>query len=1322
MASEAQLSLVVGLRDQASKGLKSLGGLINGLGKATTGLAVGGLAAGAAGVAALSGVLVQSIGNARESTAVLAQTEAVIKSTGGVAGFTAQQISDMAGALSAAEGKSLFGSADIQRGQNLLLTFTNIRDTLPEATSVMVDMAQALGTDVKGGAVALGKALNDPIKGIAALGRVGVTFTEQQQGQIKAMVEAGKVADAQRIILAELNREFGGSAAAAAAANGGFAQLQDQWGEMTEGIGKELLPAVVKLMSFLTGPQVQGAAQFLADALVGGLTTAIDWLTGTALPAVQGFVQEVQHWFDIMGGGGDGAGAVIQLVIDKIGELFPALRPVTDFLSRNFWPAWEAGERAVGVVRDSILTFIQAFNGDWQNSDGILLIHQAFGEIGIAVGIARDAVLTFIQAYQGNWENSDQILLIHQAFGVLGQVISGTVVPAIQSVIGWLQENWSWLSQIAVAVGVAVAAFSTISTVVGIVASVVATFGAIAGVIGPIVALVGESVALVGVMQTVGTVLGVVVAALGGPVAIAIGAVALAVGALYLAWTTNFLGIQQIVASAWATMQPIFAQVVAWLGTNIPAAAASVAAFWNGALLPALQTVWSFIQTSVIPLLTTLATSVLTALGAAISTLAAFWTGTLQPALQAVWSFIQGNIVPLFQALANVYLAALRLALTAMAGIWQNVLLPAIQAVWSFIAENLSPILAAVASTFTNTLSPAVNSAGSVLSTVLGPAINTVTGFFSTWGAAIGGVSSAIQGVIGWLNGLASKLNTIHLPAWMTPGSPTPWEIGMWGVARSTKAATAETGTLSRTLSALDLKNGGSDTGPAKAIADTISGVADAISKGIDAYAKLGSFLRPDTTSIQSFASATADTVQIFINTAKQFKAKAIEAAGVFADGAGKLIGIIGSGADALAKLPSYAGVTRDQVVRFANDIAGTVATFIVVIRDFNAKAVDAAAAWSESAGKIVAVIAPGVEAFTKLADFKGLAQAALDAFGEGLRLIVAKMLDLASQFDVDGVAAAATFGEAVLHIVSPIGEAADAFTKLASYKGFASWVLDMLGADVRLAVTKMLDLASQFSGDGVRAADAFVQSAGTIATGIGNAIDALSKVSSYKGLPDGALTTFFTDLQSIMQQSAQLASTGFADVWQQSFELLTPDMGLALQTTLQMLTDFTIRPWLKGQEIVLNVGGRSMATALGAGFSGASGDVVGKARQFGADLAAAVVSGFGKPTLTVTINSTGGNDLNSASPISLFGKRANGGPVSGGVPYWVGERGRELVVPSTSGTVVPNNLVRQLQAAFVPAPAERAVSSQPPITYVSITVNNDANEILDALRQVGAV
>jgi hypothetical protein len=59
---------------------------------------------------------------------------------------------------------------------------------------------------------------------------VGVSFTDQQKEQIKTMQEAGDMAGAQGVILAELNKEFGGSALAAAQADGGMAQLSDSMG------------------------------------------------------------------------------------------------------------------------------------------------------------------------------------------------------------------------------------------------------------------------------------------------------------------------------------------------------------------------------------------------------------------------------------------------------------------------------------------------------------------------------------------------------------------------------------------------------------------------------------------------------------------------------------------------------------------------------------------------------------------------------------------------------------------------------------------------------------------------------------------------------------------------------------------------------------------------------------------------------------------------------------------------------------------------------------------------------------------------------------
>jgi hypothetical protein len=157
-----------------------------------------------------------AIDHLAEVEQINAQTAAAIKSTGGAAGVTAQQMSDLANSIEAATGVS---GEMIQKGENLLLTFTNIKngvgagnDIFNQTTRIMADMSVALGQDATSSAMQLGKALNDPVKGVSALQKVGVSFTEGQKETIKTLQESGRTMEAQKIILKELNKEFGGSA------------------------------------------------------------------------------------------------------------------------------------------------------------------------------------------------------------------------------------------------------------------------------------------------------------------------------------------------------------------------------------------------------------------------------------------------------------------------------------------------------------------------------------------------------------------------------------------------------------------------------------------------------------------------------------------------------------------------------------------------------------------------------------------------------------------------------------------------------------------------------------------------------------------------------------------------------------------------------------------------------------------------------------------------------------------------------------------------------------------------------------------------------
>jgi hypothetical protein len=188
----------------------------------------------------------------------IAQVEAGIKSTGGAAGFTSKQLQKMASEL---QGKTLFGDEDIlQNATAQLLTFTNIAGEQFARTQVAVTnlATKSFRGDLKSASIQLGKALNDPIANLSALSRAGIQFSDEQKEVIKTLVETNRLAEAQNLILDELETQFGGSAEAAAQAGaGGLKQLQNQFGDLMEEIGGMLIPIVIDLgnqfKSFLEG-------------------------------------------------------------------------------------------------------------------------------------------------------------------------------------------------------------------------------------------------------------------------------------------------------------------------------------------------------------------------------------------------------------------------------------------------------------------------------------------------------------------------------------------------------------------------------------------------------------------------------------------------------------------------------------------------------------------------------------------------------------------------------------------------------------------------------------------------------------------------------------------------------------------------------------------------------------------------------------------------------------------------------------------------------------------------------------------------------------
>lgn len=253
MAVNSKLNFDIFARDNASPVFNKFGKQVDQTGKKMGGASGAtkkllGAFAGLAVVSKVSGFLKDANTEARESQKVNALTANALKTTGAAAWASTNGIGAMATAMS---NKTGVDDEAIQSGANLLLTFKNVQNAagagskiFDRATAAAVDLSASGFGSITGASKMLGKALNDPVKGITALSRAGVTFTEGQKKQIAAMVAAGDTLGAQKIILKEVESQVKGSAAAQATAAD---KLKVSWANFQELVGTKLLPILDKM-------------------------------------------------------------------------------------------------------------------------------------------------------------------------------------------------------------------------------------------------------------------------------------------------------------------------------------------------------------------------------------------------------------------------------------------------------------------------------------------------------------------------------------------------------------------------------------------------------------------------------------------------------------------------------------------------------------------------------------------------------------------------------------------------------------------------------------------------------------------------------------------------------------------------------------------------------------------------------------------------------------------------------------------------------------------------------------------------------------------
>lgn len=400
MAAPAVLKIdIIADASKASSGIRQAESATSGFGSKVG--ALGKAVAGGFAVAKVVEFGTASVKAAQDAAVSTKRLDAVFRAMGDTTGTASKAAQDYASSLSKKIGVD---DDSIMAAQAQLATFSAVSDEtgraagiFDRATAAAADLAAAGFGSLQGNSVQLGKALQDPVKGITALAKSGVTFTKAQKDQIAAMVKAGDVLGAQKVVLGAVEGQVKGTAAATATSAD---KMNVAWGETQESVGNALLPVLEKLLPLLTklADFIQRNISWILPLAAAFGVLAVAWNIASVAATLFGVSMWAALW-------------PVLLVIAAIA----ALIAIGVLIAKN----WDTIKAVAGTVWQAVVTAWNAVLGalkavwNWISANWPLLLAILTGPIGIAVALIVR-----------NWD---------------------TIKAAVGAVIGWIRANWPLL-------------------------------------------------------------------------------------------------------------------------------------------------------------------------------------------------------------------------------------------------------------------------------------------------------------------------------------------------------------------------------------------------------------------------------------------------------------------------------------------------------------------------------------------------------------------------------------------------------------------------------------------------------------------------------------------------------------------------------------------------------------------------------------------------------------------------------------------------------------------------------------------------------------
>lgn len=431
---------------KAQAHLKKVGGQMQSMGQTM-------MVAGATMTATITAPIIAAgfhlLQGSQDAAAAAAQVKAALESMGGASGKTFDQLSKTAEQL-----RNLTGVDDdeiLTKVTANLLTFGNVAGAVfDRAQRAVLDISARMKTDLMGSTMMVGKALNDPVKGLAALRRVGIQFTEQQEKQIKAMAEANNMAGAQSIMLRELERQFGGAAEAAGNADvwmplkTALMDLEGAFEPLIRDLFAPLINKVAEMARAFAGVSPQMQTFVLAAAGIAAIAGPVITGLGAMVTAAGALTVALGSGGVLAGVGTVLAGIVpfilpIAVAVAAVAAAFFLFRDDVEPVLKRLWqtaqetlgPALGDLFSAVGEMASSIAaTFKQAIESD---------AGQAIIQFGLAVSEIMGG--TVIQVLSALVKTVTVVVTaISDGFKVLGLLLSGDFVGALGAMLSGTQR------------------------------------------------------------------------------------------------------------------------------------------------------------------------------------------------------------------------------------------------------------------------------------------------------------------------------------------------------------------------------------------------------------------------------------------------------------------------------------------------------------------------------------------------------------------------------------------------------------------------------------------------------------------------------------------------------------------------------------------------------------------------------------------------------------------------------------------------------------------------------------------------------------------